>query len=107
MYNGKDKKMLLQNQSKRKFIIDEGILEPNATIDLVDERAEILSKEYDGELVILHVAQPKVVEKVVKKEEVDLEELTLEELKAMCDERGITYHPATKEMKLIKLLKGE
>lgn len=105
--------MLLQNQSTRKFILPEGILEPKGTIDISEERAEILSKEYADELVVLHVAQPKAVkeEKPVEqpKDEIgiNLEELEVEDLKKICDEKGIQYHHMAGKKKLLELLKGE
>lgn len=110
--------MLLQNQSTRKFILPEGILEPKGTIDISEERAEILSKEYAGELVVLHVAQPKAVkeekpveEKPVEQPKVEiginLEELEVEDLKKICDEKGIQYHHMAGKKKLLELLKGE
>ena len=110
--------MLLQNQSTRKFILPEGILEPKGTIDISEERAEILSKEYADELVILQVAQPKKakVEEIKEEKPVEepkteigiaLEELDVEELKKLCDEKGIKYHHMAGQKKLLELLKGE
>ena len=106
--------MLLQNQSTRKFILPEGVLEPKGTIDISEERAEILSKEYADELVILQVAQPekaKAEEKPVEEPKAEigvaLEELDVEELRKMCDEKGIKYHHMAGQKKLLELLKGE
>lgn len=108
--------MLLQNQSTRKFILPEGVLEPKETIDISEERAEILSKEYTDELVILQVAQPNEAkveeikeEKAVEEPKIEkaLEELDVEELRKMCDEKGIKYHHMAGQKKLLELLKGE
>jgi hypothetical protein len=73
------------------------------------ESIEIIKVE-DGlgleEIEVVEAPEAEEEEEVIVPESKPLEELTLDELKEMCKMRGIKFHHASKEAKLIELLKA-
>lgn len=95
---------LVQNQGKRKFIVDGGTLMPLGTLEMDDKAAEKLCGSYPDELKVIKVLNPEPQEKE------DYDDLTLKtrvDLMEMLDEKGIEYKPNAKKDELIALLLGE
>lgn len=99
--------VLVQNQGKRKFIVDGGTLMPLGTLEMDDKAAEKLCGSYPEELKVLKVLSAKQAEPVVAEQEDDLMLKTKVELMEMLDEKGIDYKPMMNKAQLIELLQGE
>ena len=94
---------LVQNQGKRKFILNEGEIAPLGVLTMSDEAAKKICASYPDELKIIGAQG----EPVPVKGEDDLMEKTKVELMEMLDEKGIEYKPIMNKAQLIALLKGE
>lgn len=96
--------VLVQNQGKRKFIVDGGTLMPLGTLEMDDKAAEKLCGSYPDELKVIKVLNPEPAE---KEDDDDLTLKTRVDLMEMLDEKGIEYKPNAKRDDLIALLIGE
>ena len=70
----------------------------------ISYRFEHLKTLYALELVDVASVATSVVNTPEATPEVDYSQMTVEQLREACDAKGVTYHPASKEKKLIELL---
>lgn len=77
---------------------------------LADNIKEIITEKVEdgkGSKTVEIVEEETVEDEVVEETEVkSYEDMTVKELQAACDEKGITYHHASKSKKLISLLEA-
>lgn len=71
-------------------VVEQSVSEPQALPDVLQE---IVVSELLEALV--EIEQP-----------TDLTVLSIEQLRKLCDDKGLKYHPANKETKLIEILQG-